>query len=113
LEASPPESLNAFELHERAVLSAEFDNKTEAITLLHRLLARPGGPFPKSEALMGKLLLETGNAAGLTHCERAGELDPAVRDECARQGYEFLCRTGTEEAARTWVESLYPREESD
>lgn len=104
--------LNVYEMHELAQLMAEFENRDDAIAILREMLRRPDGPFARSEALLGQLLLEADRAEGLAHCARAAHLDHKLREDCAQRGYDFLYRTQGEAEASQWARGLFEEDQA-
>lgn len=107
LKSRAGKHLNIYEMQELAQLTAEFEQRDDAIAILRDMLKRPDGPFARSEALLGQLLLDAGQAEGLAHCARAAHLDHKLRDDCAQKGYEFLRHSQGEAKASAWARSLY------
>ncbi|WP_168735203.1 M48 family metallopeptidase [Pseudothauera rhizosphaerae] len=109
LQGAPHDALNAFDLHELGRALAREGRGEEARTVLTRLLARPDGPFPQAELLLGRLLLVEDDHGGLEHLHRAAAADARLVDECAQRGYDFLCRTRDADEASEWADTLVAR----
>ncbi len=102
-----PEALSAADLHALASALIRQSRGAEARTLLEHLIGRPDGPFPRSQLLYGRLLLEAGDEGGLEHLRAAALADARLAEECAGRGYEFLCRRRNVEEATAWADGLF------
>jgi Zn-dependent protease with chaperone function len=110
LSRLPPEELKVQDLHERALLSAEFESPQTAKALLERLLRLPDGPFPKAAYQYGRLLLSEGIERGLDYLATAAHADQHMREAAARTGYAYLLERQGEERAREWWDEIVYRE---
>ncbi len=110
LSPRSPDTLAPPELLEFAHALAGERQTKEACAILEHLLAREGGPFPRARLLYGKILLETGDDAGLYQLQRTASEDWGLAHECAECGYEFLCAKQDEETAQSWADKLAGRD---
>ncbi len=100
------DAMSLHDLHERALLTAEFESLAAAKPVLAHLLAKPGGPFPRAEYFYGCALLAEENEKGLQHLETAVKSDRAIAEIAARAGYRYLQEKRGEAAAQTWWNQL-------
>jgi predicted Zn-dependent protease len=113
LSRLPPEDMKVQDLHERAVLSAEFESPQTAKALLERLLRQPGGPFPKAAYHYGRILLAEGSERGLDYLTTAADTDRHMREPAAHAGYAYLFEKYGEERAQEWWNGIVYQEEED
>lgn len=102
----PVESLALQDLHERAILSAEFEPAPQAKALLQRLFQQPGGPFAKASYLYGCLLLDDANEAGLDHLALAATADRNMARAAAGAGYDYLLEKQDKDRAQQWWDNI-------
>jgi hypothetical protein len=107
----PLDGMKVQDLHERALLSAEFESPQTAKALLERLLRQSGGPFPKAAYHYGRILLAEGNARGIDHLTAAADADRHMREPAAHAGYAYLLEKHDEERAREWWDGIIYQEE--
>jgi Zn-dependent protease with chaperone function len=98
--------LSVLEAQEFALLLVEFRSPNAAKYVLEDLLGRSGERYPKPVYFYGRALLDEGDTKGLDYLEEAFRLSPAMGDDCARVGYEFLLQKQNETAAESWLEKL-------
>lgn len=108
LEQQPVAQLNVSQVQELALLLVEFRSVVAAKTVLEDLLGRSGERYPKPVYFYGRALLDEGNSKGLDYLEEACKLSPAMREDCARAGYQWLCTKQNETAAENWLSRLQP-----
>jgi hypothetical protein len=106
LESKTLAELNVSEAQELALLLVEFRSAKAAKHVLEDLLGRSGGRYPKPVYFYGRALLDEGDAKGLEYLEEAFRLSPAMGDDCAKAGYQFLREKQNEAAAAAWLERL-------
>ncbi|MDO8991352.1 MAG: M48 family metallopeptidase [Sideroxyarcus sp.] len=106
LEKKPVGELSVSEAQEFALLLVEFRSAKAAKYVLEDLLGRSGERYPKPVYFYGRALLDEGDTKGLDYLEEAFRLSPAMGDDCARAGYEFLREKQNETAAEGWLERL-------
>lgn len=102
-ETRTPTGLNPFELFELAQLLAEEGRQSEAQARLEDLLRQPGGPYPNAHRLLGEILLDAGNPAGLEQLKSAAASDARQALDCARLGYCFVMDSRGPDEAEAWV----------
>jgi Zn-dependent protease with chaperone function len=98
--------LSVSEAQEFALLLVEFRSAKAAKYVLEDLLGRSGERYPKPVYFYGRALLDEGDVKGLDYLEEAFRLSPAMKDDCAKAGYEFLLQKQNETAAEIWLEKL-------
>lgn len=106
LEQKPVATLSAPEAQELALLLVEFRTMGAAKLVLEELIGRPGERYPKPIYYYGRVLLEEGDIRGLEYLEEVCRLSPAMGDDCARAGYQWLCTKRDETEAERWLERL-------
>ncbi len=106
LERKPVENLSASEAQELSLLLFEFRSAGAAKGVLENLLGRNGERYPKPVYLYGRALLDEGEQRGLDYLEEACRLSPAMGDDCARVGYQWLLAKQNEAAAEKWLERI-------
>ena len=106
LEQRQVADLSISEAQELSLLLAEFRSIADAKHVLEDLLRRAGERYPKPVYFYGRALLDEGNERGLEYLEEAFHLSPAMADECARAGYQWLCEKQSETAADHWLQRL-------
>jgi Zn-dependent protease with chaperone function len=106
LEQQDMAALNVSDAQELALLLVEFRSVKAARQVLEILLAREGERYPKPLYYYGRALLEEGNPSGLDYLEEACRLSPALGEDCARIGYQWLCETQNETVAENWLDKL-------
>jgi Zn-dependent protease with chaperone function len=94
------------ELQELALLKADFESAQAAKPVLEHLLRQPGGPFPRASYVYGRILLDEGQRAGLTHLEKAARSDRHLVDDALRTGFGWLHAHEGEPAALQWVDAV-------
>jgi Zn-dependent protease with chaperone function len=99
--------LSVSEAQEFALLLVEFRSPKAAKYVLEDLLGRSGERYPKPVYFYGRALLDEGDAKGLDYLEEAFRLSPAMGDDCAKAGYEFLLQKQNETVAEAWLERLH------
>lgn len=100
------DELSVSEAQEFALLLVEFRSAKAAKYVLEELLGRTGDRYPKPVYFYGRALLDEGDAKGLDYLEEAFRLSPAMKDDCARAGYEFLLHKQSEASAEAWLDRL-------
>ncbi|HEX9391276.1 MAG TPA: M48 family metallopeptidase [Usitatibacteraceae bacterium] len=108
LSAQPLDAMPLHDLHERALLTAEFESLAAAKPVLAHLIAQPGGPFPRAEYFYGCALLAEEDENGLLHLETALNNDRAIAETAANTGYRYLRRKRGEAAADAWWNQVLP-----
>ncbi len=106
LEARPLAALAATEAQELALLLVEFRSLGAAKLVLEDLIKRPGERYPKPIYYYGRVLLDERNARGLDYLAEAYRLSPALGNDCAKTGFQWLCENQGIEAAERWLEHL-------
>ena len=106
LEQRQVADLSISEAQELSLLLAEFRSIADAKHVLEDLLRRAGERYPKPVYFYGRALLDEGNERGLEYLEEPFHLSPAMADECARAGYQWLCEKQSETAADHWLQRL-------
>ena len=106
LEKQPVAALSVSEAQELALLLVEFRSVSAAKSVLENLLGREGERYPKPVYYYGRALLDEGNAGGLDYLEEAFRLSPAMGDDCAKAGYQWLREKQNEAAAENWLQRL-------
>ncbi len=106
LEQKPLAALSVEEAQELALLLVEFRSASAAKTVLVDLLGRSSERYPKPVFLYGRALLDEGNEKGLDYLEEALSLSPSMKDDCAKAGYQWLCKKQNVAAAEAWLERL-------
>ncbi len=107
LEQKPVAALSVSEAQELALLLVEFRSVSAAKSILENLLGREGERYPKPVYYYGCALLNEGNQSGLDYLEEAFRLSPAMGDDCARTGYQWLREKQNEAAAESWLARLH------
>lgn len=102
----PLPDLNHFELQEFASLNAQRGNLDSALEVLRHLLQTPGGPYPKADLLIGRVLLLKNDRAGLEHLDTARNADASLEHECLTIGYSYLAESEGLNAAQAWVDTM-------
>jgi Zn-dependent protease with chaperone function len=105
-ERRPLDELSEPELQEFALLLWELRSPAAAKPVLAHLLKRPGGPWPKPLYFYGLILLDEDNRGGLDYLEQAWRASPALGEDCARAGYQWLAEKDNEAAAERWLERV-------
>ena len=107
LEQQPLAALSVSDAQELALLLVEFRSISAAKYVLENLLGREGERYPKPVYYYGCALLDEGNSSGLDYLEEASRLSPAMGDDCARTGYQWLREKQNEAAAESWLARLH------
>lgn len=106
LEKKPISELNVSEAQELALMLVEFRSLSAAKAVLEDLNGRTGERYPKPVYYYGRALLDDGDSRGLDFLEEAFKLSPAMGDDCAKAGYQWLCEKKDEVAAENWLTRL-------
>lgn len=106
LEQQPLPELSALDAQELALLLVEFRSLGAAKLVLQHLVGRPGERYPKPAYYYGRALLDEGDMRGLDYLEEAYRLSPALGNDCAKAGYEWLYKRRDAAAAERWLERL-------
>jgi Zn-dependent protease with chaperone function len=106
LEKQPLAALSVSDAQELALLLVEFRSVIAAKPVLEDLLGRPGDRYPKPVYFYGRALLDEGDAKGLDYLEEAFRLSPAMKEDCAKAGYQWLCDKQNVTAAEAWLEKF-------
>lgn len=107
LQLRPLDGLDASEAQQLALLLAEHHSVADAKPVLENLLSRDGERYPKPIYYYGRVLLDEGNPRGLEHLQEAYRLSPALGEDCARAGYNWLCQHHGQNAADEWLARFY------
>lgn len=102
-EKAETQPLTEEEAFNRARLTAEFRDEQEAIPLLQELLARQP-QHAAANYLLGRLLLQQGEAAGLQHLDNAMNVDAKAIPYGCELAYRFLRERGQEQEAERYRE---------
>lgn len=101
------------DLHELALLKAEFESDQSAKPVLEYLMRQPGGPFAKPEYLYGTILLREGQERGLDFLATAAQTDRNLTQDAAEAGYFYLLEKHDKQTADRWWHKIYPDESDD
>ncbi len=106
LSNRPLESLDTFELQEFGSLQAQRGELDTALHALRHLTQRAGGPYPRADLLIARILLARDDRSGLDYLNAARQADASLQNECLSLGYGYLSEREGVDAAEAWVNRI-------